>query len=75
MFMNVQDMCQIICRNVQALKWHINFQNISRFVTAIYSESFKLTETPNIIIIMVSNKSKLFLHTLLYNIAVNIVYM
>jgi len=33
MFTNAQDMCQIICKSVQALKWRINFQNISnRFV-------------------------------------------
>jgi len=39
MFTNAQDMCQIICRNVQALKSRTNFQNISsRFVAkVIYS--------------------------------------
>jgi len=42
-------MCQIICRNVQALKRRTNFRNISsRFVaTAIYSEPSKLIGTPN----------------------------
>jgi len=49
---NAQDMCQIICRNIQA----INFQNISfnKFVaTAIYSESSKRTETSNKSIIII----------------------
>jgi len=43
-------MCQIICWNIQALKWRTNFQNISsRFVTTIiYNEFSKLTGTPNI---------------------------
>jgi len=44
MFTNAQNMYQIICKNVQTLKWCTNFQNISsRFVaTVIYSESSKL---------------------------------
>jgi len=48
-FTNAQDMCQIICKNIQALKCRINFQNISsRFVViAIYSKPSKLTGIPN----------------------------
>jgi len=44
---NAQYMCQIICRNVQTLKWRTNFKNISSkfVVTAIYGESSKLTGT------------------------------
>jgi len=45
----MQDMCQIICRNVQALNLRTNFQNISnRFVaTVTYSVPSKLTGAPN----------------------------
>jgi len=40
MFTNAQNMYQIICRNIQALKCHTKFQNISsKFIfAAIYNE-------------------------------------
>jgi len=46
MFTNARDMCQIIYRNVQALKLkHTNFQNtFSRFVITTSIMSLKLTE-------------------------------
>jgi len=43
---NAQNMCQIICRNVQTSKWHTNFKNISSRFTAIYSELSKLIGMP-----------------------------
>jgi len=44
MFTNAQNLCQIIYRNVQALKWHIQFQNIfSRAVDTAICKPSKLS--------------------------------